>query len=493
MRSSYLFGILLSAFSAMTASVMSTGCGDGSNTSTSGSAGGGNGGDGGSGGSGGMSVDEDGNTGCDTAEIIDLSGTDFPGKLTPVDVDKDFYKVVLKKGQAIYFGTTAKPDADPYGDAYPDTVVTLYSEDGKTQIARNDDMSGSNNSELIHIVPADGTYCIEVADCYAALGPDLCADPAAISTFDYTIYAYDIDPSLALITNDVEPNESAGAATPMKIVSYKDANGAVAGYQTLGWGELSSATDKDYYSFKVASDFPVDPGARSLCLFEFYELGSEGNGSTLTTGIIANVATKANPSSIIAQVDLGVPDITFGYVEMPTISMPCTKGTDYIYSISRGPGETAGTNDFYVYSMYEASSNQVETEPNNTTPEKLDATPTSDGTGFVAGIGGDISTAGTDTDMFSMVVPPGKWLASAFCYGERDGSGLRGLQVSLSDNMDKPLFHGQGSEGPDHVAYADNALVPDGTTEIHATITAVSQDPSVSSKYYFCSFALLPQ
>lgn len=502
MRSNYLLPVLLSALSAVTLGATSIGCGD-SSSGSSGSGGSGSSssssstGSVGGGGSGGgvISVDDDGNTGCDTAAMFDLSGDDFPGTLKPVDVDKDYFKVTVKKGQAIYVGTTAKPDTDPYGDPYPDTVITIYSEDGKTQIARNDDMSGSNNSELIHLVPADATYCVEIADCYAAFGPDLCGDPAAITIFDYNIFAFEVNPNSPISSVDKEPNDTAGAATPMTIASYKDANNAIAGYQTLGWGTFSSATDKDIFGFKVANDFPVDPKGRSSCFFQFYELGTEGNGSSATTGLIANVATKANPSSILAQVDLGVSDLTFGYVQMPSISMPCSMGTDYVLSLARAQGEAAGANDFYVYSMVEAGSNRIEKEPNNAAAEKLDLSQTDDKTGWVAGIGGDISTTGPggDTDVFSAALPAGKWLASALCYAERDGSGLRGLQVALTDNADNPLVHGSGTEGADHLAFADNALVPDAATEVKMTVTAESQDPNVSSKYYFCQLALLPQ
>lgn len=494
MRSRHLFGILLSAFTAMTATAMNTGCGP--DEGSAGSAGGGQGGSGasgGAGGSGGMSVDSDGNTDCATAAMLDLSGNDFPGTLKPVDVDRDYYKVALKKGQAIYLGASSKPDTDPYGETYPDTVITVYSEDGKTQIARNDDMSGSNNSELLYLVPADATYCVEVADCGAVFGLENCNPPEGITTFDYNIFAFELDPAAASV--DTEPNETVAQATPIQASSFKDQAGAIAGYSSIGWGTFSSPTDKDYYSFKVASDFPVDANARALCLFEFYEPGVEGNGSTAQTGVIVNVATKANPTAIIAQIDLGVPDLTFGYVEMPTITMPCTMGTDYVFSLSRTPGETAGANDFYFVSLVEAGSNRIEKEPNDDVAETLELSPTDDMTGWVTGIGGDIAMpgAGGDKDSYKITVPAGNWLASAFCYGQRDGSGLRNLQVALTDGAGAPLKNGTAFETLEHLAYVDNALVPAGATEVNMKVIADAQDPNVSSTYYFCSLALLPQ
>ena len=239
----------------------------------------------------------------------------------------------------------------------------------------------------------------------------------------------------------------------------------------------------------------VDPTGRSLCVFEFYEPGTEGNGSTATESVIARVATKANPSAIIAEVDLGVPDLTFVYVEMPTITMPCTKGTDYVFSMSRGAGAAASSNDFYFWSLYEGGSNRVEKEPNDATPEALDLTPTSDMTGHLTGIAGDISKAGAggDADLFSIAVPAGKWLASAYCSAQRDGSGLRGLRAELTDQTGTALKQGTGAEGPDHFAFVDSALVPDGATEVRMKVVADTQDPNVSSNYYFCSMLLQPQ
>jgi len=494
MRSSLLFGILLSTLAL--SAVGSSGCGGDSNT-TSGTAGSGTGGGstgtntGGAGTGGG--TDSDGNTSCETAAIIALDDPDFAGSLDPIAFDKDYYKIDLKKGQPIVLYTTAKPADDPYNDAYPDTVITLYGPDGKTQIARNDDSSSSNDSELFHIVPADGTYCLEVADCYAVFGPDVCAPAEGITNFDYTVAGATLNPMLPLVSVDTEPNDAAGQATPIKTTSIKDAGGNVVGYQSIGWGGYSSATDKDYFGYKVANDFQVDATSRALCVFDFYEPGTEGNGSTAASGVIATVALASAPNAPIAQVDIGVQDFTFGYPELPSITMPCDKGKNYVFWMSRAPGIAAETNDFYFFSHFQAGSNMVEVEPNNTTAQALEAGPTADMTGRIASVTGDIATAGSDTDIFSIAVPTGKWLASALCSAERNGSGLRGLRVTLVDDKDTPLKNGTAGEGSDHQLWIDSALVPDGTTEVRAKVVADSQDPNVSGKYYYCTILLGPQ
>ena len=121
MRSRHLFGIMLAALAALAAG--GAGCDNDTKTTSSG----GNGGDGGGGSAG---VDKDGNTSCATAIAYTLGAdVDAAGKLDPVGVDRDFYKVDLKKGQAIFLGANSKPDTDPYGETYPDAVLTLYGPD----------------------------------------------------------------------------------------------------------------------------------------------------------------------------------------------------------------------------------------------------------------------------------------------------------------------------------------------------------------------------
>lgn len=490
MRSKYLVGIMLASLTALAMS--GAGCDNDPKPNTTG----GNGGNGGSAGSGGSSgVDEDGNTSCDTAVVLTLGSMNAtPGKLDPVGVDRDFYKIDLKKGQVVFLGANSKPDSDPYGETYPDAVLTLFSTDGKTQIAQNDDGASSNNSELYYIVPEDTTYCIEVTDCFVLYGADVCTLPENITTFDYSVSGFEIDPVQALVTVDTEPNETAAQSTPTNLVAFPDAPEPTLGHQSVMWGGFSSETDKDTFSFTVQNDFQVQGTGRPLCIFSFYQAGIEGNGSTADMNVLAEVATKAAPNTIIASANVQLWDYTFGYPELPTITMPCTKGTEYVLTMSRSPGAVAGKNDFYFMDHYQYGSGTKEIEPNDASPQPLQTTPTDDGTGQVTSVNGDILKAGPsgDMDTFQVNVPAGIGLASALCSGQRDGSGLRGLQVSLLDDKGNFLKNGSGIEGEDHVIYVDNALVPTGTTSITMQVVAESQDPNVTGKYYFCTLLLNP-
>jgi hypothetical protein len=252
-----------------------------------------------------LGVDTDGNTSCDTAAVYVLGAmADAAEKLDPVGVDRDYYKVDLKKGQAIFLGANSKPDADPYGDAYPDAVMTLYGPDGKTQIAQNDDGASSNNSELFYIVPADGTYCVEVSECYVLFGADVCSAPEIIKNYDYAFSGFELNPAAALVTVDSEPNEKPAQATTVNLVRFPDAPEPIAGYQSIGWGGFSSETDKDTFSYAVQNDFQVDATGRPLCVFSFYQAGVDGNGSTAEMDVTAQVAKKGAPNTILASANV---------------------------------------------------------------------------------------------------------------------------------------------------------------------------------------------
>jgi len=491
MRSRHLYGIMLAALASV--AMGGAGCDNETTPATTG----GNGGQGGQGGEGGgaMGVDMDGNTSCDTAATYVLGAMDdAAGKLDPVGVDRDFYKVDLKKGQAIFLGANSKPDTDPYGETFPDAVLTLFSPDGKTQIAQNDDGSSSNNSELLYIVPEDGTYCVEVTECYVLFGADVCSPPESIKTYDYTFGGFEINPAAALITVDTEPNETAAQATTTNLVAFPDAPEPTVGYQSIGWGGFSSDMDKDTFSFVVQNDFQVQADGRPLCVFNFYQAGIEGNGSTAEMNVLAEVATKAAPNTILASANVQLWDYTFGYPELPTITMPCTKGIEYVMTLSRSAGAAAGSNDFYFFDHYQYSSTTKEIEPNDASPQPLQTTASDDGTTHFVTMTGDIGKAGPggDMDTFEFNVPAGIGLASALCTGQREGSGLRGLQVSLLDNNGNFLKNGSGIEGEDHQIFVDSALVPSGTTTITVQVVAESQDPNVTGKHYSCTLILTP-
>jgi hypothetical protein len=229
-------------------------------------------------------------------------------------------------------------------------------------------------------------------------------------------------------------------------------------------------------------------------VFSFYQGGVEGNGSTADTSVLAQVTTKQAPDTVIALANVQLWDYTFGYPELPTITMPCNKGTDYLLTLSRDAGAMTGTNDFYFFDHYQYGSGKVEVEPNDATAQVLMLSPTEDGTGHVTSVNGDIGKAGVggDMDQFTVNVPAGMGLASALCSAQRDGSGLRGMQVSLLDDKGMFLKNGSGIEGEDHLVFVDSALVPTGTTAITMQVIAESQDANVTSNYYFCTLILSP-
>jgi len=113
---------------------------------------------------------------CATAEEIPFDEV-LEGLIENPATEKVFFKFTGTKDQLIGIYTEAKPDQEPFGPTFLDTVVTLYDATGATQLARNDDPSPrtTNDARLFTRLPANGTYCIEVADCNAVFGEENCA------------------------------------------------------------------------------------------------------------------------------------------------------------------------------------------------------------------------------------------------------------------------------------------------------------------------------
>jgi len=105
---------------------------------------------------------------------IEQLGSEVPAYDVPVALngviekpgDMDYYKLRLKKGQAVNFRTYAKSMGSPL-----DPVINLYTlKDGK-HIQGNDDQNGLD-SQLSYTVPEDGEYAIRIRDHLNRSGAD---------------------------------------------------------------------------------------------------------------------------------------------------------------------------------------------------------------------------------------------------------------------------------------------------------------------------------
>lgn len=415
----------------------------------------------------------DGNDTFETATEFAYGTEDDTVSLDPADVDVDFYKFDGIKGQQVLIQANAKPDADPFNTGYLDTVVTLYSQD-QTQIAQNDDPTPrfSNNAQLFTVLPADGTYYVRVAECNYVF-PGLCAPVADITDVSYAIYIGDINPAILL-------NEMAGVNNP---IDY-GAMDPMTGYPLrLLSGGFSADTETDTYTFTVPADVVVDPANRAVSLFSFFPSGSDGSGST--TDIQSATITDVASGTVIAQVNPALGGDLFA---------PLTLGTDYQLDIAHTTG-AAGINPFYYsWHIVDATSNPIE-DPAGTNDQLVDAeamVADDQGNGSVVyRIDADIVPAG-DVDYFSFAIPVGVDQLSVFCDGQRSGSGVRDLAVSVVDGNGTPLQNGTMTETEDTPLEITQLPIPAGATTLALRISAGTQDATVTGTYYRCGLVVYP-
>jgi hypothetical protein len=503
MRSKYLLGLVISSGLAVLATA--SGCGGDSSNATSGSGGSGNAsssvssttGVGPATSSTGMAV-EDPNTSCDTAEEI-IIGDPSPVGLTldPIDKDEDYYVFTGTKGQVLTFITDAKPTSDEFDTTYPDLVMTLYRKvNGQwVQFAENDDPTppSSNDSALNTILPASegdqNQYCVRITECNVWAGqPGVCAPSADILNYEYAIGVAEIDPMLKSIAAEVEPNNEAATATAIEY--DKNAQGNY--YLSLQWGFVDPETDVDVWSFTVPMDAKVEAG-RATCYFDFLTGGDTGNGSTLSTGLIASVTTAADPATTLAEADI------LAGKEAASISMPCNFGENYLLFIKRPANATKGENDFYFTYHNGGGSNPLEAEAmvggmqgtNETaaTAEALEAVQDGAETSFF--VEGDIKTA-TDLDYFSVDVPAGTSTVRVSCSGQRLGSGVRGLSATVYKADGTTMLTG-GSGTETAASSIDISQKPVGSeTKLVIKLAATSLDANVKGTGYRCGVHLAP-
>jgi hypothetical protein len=505
MRTKVLLGLFLTSGLSLLAAG-SAGCGsDGSNTT----------GGGGAGGEGPASsssttmpvvsssstgVPLDTNTSCDTAESIALDVVAIPGALEPVFEDRDYYVFEGTKGLAIVLETDSKPQADEFDQTYPDTVITLKMRDAEgnwVDIAQNDDPyplpTSSNDGLMYTVLPADGTYCVEVTECSTLFGEANCRAAGApdILVTDYTILGGVLvtDPTVMGIANETatEPSDDAGT------IDYENVQMGTL-YRSIVWGSFANETDKDMWSFTPPMELKVDAGSRAACHFEFYYPGADGNGSSADKNVTAYVVDKADPTMKIAEINPNSYDTTFGRLEPMNISVPCEKAKEYLFVMERTAGAVPGANDFYFFNHYDLTANPVEVGPNDdiAAPEALKENPNQSG-GVSFFVDGDIDAV-TDVDYYTVTVPAGSTTVSVACEAERGGSAVRGLKVSALGPNDMAITGGKGNatEAATKQLFAYDLPVPMGVTSLKIKVEASAVEPTVLSKFYRCGFHVNP-
>jgi hypothetical protein len=414
-------------------------------------------------------------------------GTAVQGTITDPSTSACFYKFTGKKGDRIVAFTEAKPQANPFDPTYLDTVVTLFDSNQK-QLAQNDDPTEktTNDAMLFTMLPADGTYYLQMAECNAVKGSQNCAPASGITNKDFSLTVNTL--SYAWVVGETaEPNDTtANAATIPYTKSGSDY------VPSLLWGMYNTTSDVDVFTIKLPSDTTIETGTRSKGYLYVEKWGTDNDGSTAPIGKIWIV----DPSDTTTTHRVAEIDATAG-TEPGDLSAPLELNKTYYLFVSRGTG-AAGANDFYYIRHFGGSGNPLEQSegagasftPKNDTPTTAQALTASSTKNTSFFIEGDIS-ATADVDYFSAAIPSGlaNKTVSVVCGAQRNGSGLRGVKASVfASNGTTPLT---STATATETATADLLLedLPLGseTSKIVLKIEATqTSDANITSTFYLC-------
>jgi hypothetical protein len=415
---------------------------------------------------------------------------------------KDYFKFTGQAGQRVVFGAHAQSLVNASDDdTVVDTVLTIY-DANEQPIAQDDDAwpRFGRDSQGFTVLPVDGDYYLEVADCNAVLGVGNCAPPAGITVLDYEVYVADTS---ALIVPEVgegaEPDNDDPNTTTAS-VAFVVPQGGMAGEYSIGvlGGGFSSASDHDAFSFTVPNDLIYADGQRPHAEVWVQPIGTK-NGTGAATNATYTVldGTTMQP---VAQAD----QTNYSDGNDPTnspirLSVPVTPGQPYFLMAQHDGGASDPVKDFY-FARYFVGSFYYATYENETVPLSNDgpneaqtlSTPQNATTGAYF-VDGDLSTP-TDLDYFRMAVPPGATQVSLFCDAQRVGSGLRGATFSLLDDAGNPLAAGNVlTETADKDGSLIVQLPGNAPSQIELEVEAKAPaDSNVTGRYYNCTIVIAP-
>lgn len=417
-------------------------------------------------------------------------GVTAEGDLDPTG-DVDWYKFEGKKGQLVTVGVASNQTlkGTVQDGTMIDTILTLYGPD-KQPYALNDDgnSTGNNDSVIRTILPADGTYYVELQECQTWLpehpntGSTCNGDAEKADTY-YWIYVDVADPATnKTAISDKEPNDTIATAVPLVYQLNPKSTTKGSYYADVIFGTFASVTDVDVYKFTVPANAPVSKG-RATVFFDADKEGPNGNGSTSGPGI-AWLASDVSPTVVIAQVDMA----------KGTLSVPLAFGSTFYLYVQHGP-EKGGKNDFYVYQHYVGGAGELEAnEAGNDLFSTAETAKVNKGTSGIAYfyVSGDLIGGAKDVDHWQFAVPANasSTTLSVLCWAGAHGSGLRGIKATLLDATGAPVANVKGTEKDG--LFSATGIAVKGGAKLIAKITADSQDDKVMSSFYDCEFVFVP-
>ncbi|MBI5477370.1 MAG: PPC domain-containing protein [Deltaproteobacteria bacterium] len=370
-----------------------------------------------------------GNHSFETAEAIAVSSTSTPGVISaPGNVD--YYKFEGTAGDWIHIHTEA---ATLIPASSCDTVITLYDQ-AQVKLANDDDARPAlnNDSEIIYLLKATGTYYVTVQDLTSWKVGQV---PAGGSTYKYSLTVARIDVNKQGVVHDTEPNDTAAQAQAM---TYYPA-GSTDSRAALIIGAFETQDDVAVFAFNVPEhDGGVAERNMSFDLMPWGNDAVDGNAYGSTTPLGEVSVTDPTGATTIARIDNAPTDAT-------TKLAPALAPGDYLLWVKH-PATALGSNDFFVIKVQLRTENPPEAEAPgatgaNDTPGTAEAlAPLDLGSGrrgyFVLA-----HLIPADVDYFSFSVNAGERV-SVSCGAARSGSGLRWLEASLRNASDAVLSGG---------------------------------------------------
>jgi Bacterial pre-peptidase C-terminal domain len=417
---------------------------------------------------------------CANAPVLDL-GSSVDGDLAMTG-QVDYYRISGKKGWAIQLDIDAQylGSAD-YDPTYVDSVITVFDEGG-VQLAQNNDPLeySTNDSRLYTILPADGDYCVRVAECWSVVANpgSSCAAPKDKTTTAYKLYAEQLldDPGEPG-TADLEKGDDAASATAVDYVK------TLSGYLTTSiWGSFKDQDDVDVFSFTPPANFGgVPANVRTNVGVRIMPSGPSQSGATTPTGKVT-IVDASPPGATLAELD-GSSNVR--------LTPPIELGHPYYLFVTRPKGMT-GPNDFYFLRYDVGWGNPLEAEKGsgaNDTPDKAEAFA---GSGSDVYVEGDLSSAPQDVDHFLATVPAGVTQVNVGCSAQRYGSGLRGMKISLLTAAGAPLANNATDTETETHFVGLSKVALGAAAKIVLKVEAASQAPAITSAFYWCGVHFKP-
>ncbi len=373
--------------------------------------------------------------------------------------EKDFFKFTAKKGQWINLRTEANPNDDPMK---VDTVLTLWTADGATQIAEADDgypRAGTTDSNMDVLIPADATYCIEIQE--YSTWKKMSSSGSVDFKYDLLTITLD-DANTKALGNDynLDTGNNDSLTAPQTVANLFTAMGGQQGAKI--YGQIDTKTDID--AFKVTT-----PAGAKVMDINFEPPGPSGMGATGGIGKI-NIFL-ANGMTPYAQLDFA--DATTFFEEGGSYGfggVPVTEKTAYVIQINNN-GQDGGTSPGYFFKYGTgATGNQQEANDagNNAaagaevTTETVSMTNAKVTQRF---IGGNIPPG--DKDYWKINAKAGDKVSLA-CGCRRNGAGVADFTVDFFKDPAMPALQTEVETAKKDIAWEDKA------TYVSATMPQVS-------------------